>query len=100
MTSGLPLSVGPQAEQETQRSARWYNNESPGLGVAFLEVVQLTLNAVSENPHQFPIVHRDVRRALLKRFPYGIFFRIRPDRIKVIAIVHLSRDPGRWQRRR
>ena len=100
MRSRLPLSVGPQAEHETQRSARWYNNESPGLGEAFLELVQQTLNAVSENPYQFPQVHRDVRRALLKRFPYGVFFRIRPDRIKVLAIVHLSRDPNRWQRRR
>ena len=36
MRSSLPLSVGPQAEKETQRSARWYNNESPGLGEAFL----------------------------------------------------------------
>jgi len=100
MRSRLPLSVGPQAEQETQRSARWYNNESPGLGEAFLDLVQQTLNAVSENPYQFPQVHRDVRRALLKRFPYGIFFRIRPDRIKVLAIVHLSRDPSLWQLRR
>jgi toxin ParE1/3/4 len=100
MTSDLPLSVGPQAEKEAQESARWYNNESLGLGEAFLEIVEQALDAISENPYQFPRVHRDVRRALLKRFPFGIFFRIRPDRIKVLAIVHLSRDPARWQRRR
>jgi len=98
--SRLPLSVGPQAERETQEAARWYDNESAGLGEAFLDVVQQTLEAVVENPFRFPLVHRDTRRALLKRFPYGIFFRIRPDRIKVLAIVHLSRDPSRWQRRR
>lgn len=97
---GLPLSVGPQAERETQEAARWYDSQSAGLGEAFLDVVQQTLDAIVENPLRFPLVHRDIRRALLKRFPYGIFFRLRPDRIKVVAIVHLSRDPSRWQRRR
>jgi plasmid stabilization system protein ParE len=98
--SHLPLSVGPQAERETQEAARWYNNASAGLGEAFLDIVQQTLDAIVENPLRFPLVHRDIRRALLKRFPYGIFFRVRSDRIKLLAIVHLSRDPSRWQRRR
>jgi len=93
------VSIGPQAERETQEAARWYKNESPELGIAFLEVVQQTLQAIGENPLHFPLVYRDTRRALLRRFPYGIFFRIRPEQIKVIAIVHLSRDPNRWRKR-
>ena len=96
----LPLSVNPQAEEETQKAARWYEDESQGLGAAFLELVEQTLTAISENPLRFPLVYRDVRRALLRRFPYGVFFRVRPDRIRVLSIMHLSRDPNRWQRRR
>lgn len=95
----LPLSVNPQAEDETQKAARWYENESQGLGVAFLELAEQTLTAISENPLRFPLVYRDVRRALLKRFPYGVFFRVRANQIRVLAIMHLSRDTSRWQRR-
>jgi len=73
MMSRLPLSVGPQAEPETQRSAHWYNNESPGLGEAFLEVVHQTLNAVSENPYQFPRVHPIVGTRLLGAIRYIVF---------------------------
>ena len=96
----LPLTVVPKAEAEAREAARWYDVESPGLGAAFLEVVTQTLVEIVENPRRFPLIHRDVRRALLRRFPYGIFFRLRPDRIRVIAIIHLSRDPRLWQRRR
>jgi len=89
-----------QAEVETRAAAQRYESESAGLGVAFLEVVGKTLGFIEENPLQFPVVYRDVRRALLRRFPYGIFFRIRPTQIRITAIMHLARDPSRWQRRR
>jgi toxin ParE1/3/4 len=98
--SRLPLSVSPRAEREALEAARWYERESSGLGAAFLEVVEQTLDTVTEAPLRFPLLHRDIRRALLKRFPYGVFFRIQPHRIRVIAILHLTRDPARWQDRR
>jgi hypothetical protein len=94
-----PLSVSPRAEDEAQEAAQRYEGESSGLGVAFLEVVDRTLDLIAERPLLFPVVYRDIRRALTKRFPYGVFFRLRPDRIRVIAIVHLARHPSVWQRR-
>lgn len=95
----LPLSVNPQAEEEARKAAGWYENESQGLGTAFLELLEQTLTAIAENPLRFPLVYRDTRRALLKRFPYGVFFRVPSNGIRVLSIIHLSRDPGRWQRR-
>jgi plasmid stabilization system protein ParE len=95
-----PLEIRPQAEREAREAAQWYQHESPGLGPAFLEVVEHALGRIAENPLQFPVVHRDIRRALLRQFPYGVFFRIRPGAIRVLAIVHLSRDPSTWQKRR
>ncbi len=65
----LPLIVKPRAEQEALEAARWYNQESPGVGAAFLEAVEQGLVAIQENPHRFPRIHRDTRRALLSRFP-------------------------------
>src|SRR5690349_8946961 len=95
-----PLEIRPRAEREIQEAAQWYQHQSPGLGPAFLEVVEHALDRIAENPLQFPIVYRDARRALLRQFPYGVFFRIRPSAIRILAIVHLSRDPAIWQRRR
>lgn len=99
MTS-LPLSVSPRAEEEIREAARFYEERSRGLGAAFLEIVEQALAAVEGNPLRFPVIHRNIRRALLKRFPYGVFFRIRSDQIRVVAVMHLSRSPDRWQRRR
>lgn len=93
------LVVARRASREAAEAASWYEGESPALGRAFLELIDTVLNQVAENPQRFPVVHRDIRRALLKRFPYGVFFRIKPDTIKVVAILHLARHPSRWKRR-
>lgn len=95
----LPLSVRPRAQEEARKAARWYEDHTQGLGAAFLEVLDQTLVKIPENPSRYPAVYRDVRRALLKRFPYGVFFRVKPELIQVIAITHLSRNPAHWQRR-
>jgi toxin ParE1/3/4 len=54
---------------------------------------------MANNPLQFPRVFQDVRRARLHTFPYGLFYRIEPGALMVIACFHASRDPQRWQRR-
>jgi len=95
----LPLSVSPEAEAEALAAARWYEDRANGLGAAFLELVEQSLGSIADKRARFPIVARDVRRALLKRFPFGVFFRVRSDRIKILAILHLSRDPARWRSR-
>ena len=55
---------------------------------------------MSANPLQFPIFHKNVRRALLRRFPYVLFFVIEDDdRLLVIAGIDSSRDPAHWRKR-
>jgi plasmid stabilization system protein ParE len=55
---------------------------------------------ISENPRRYQIAHRDLRRVLLARFPYCVYFREFPEVIIVIACMHGRRDPERWQNRR
>jgi len=57
------------------------------------------LQRIRINPQQFPVIFVDLRRAPLRRFPYGLFFRLRADAIYVIACFHSSRDPQVWRRR-
>ena len=52
-----------------------------------------------ENPRQFPIIFKNVRRALLRRFPYSLFFVVEGDDLTVLACFHASRDPSHWQKR-
>jgi hypothetical protein len=52
-----------------------------------------------KNPRQFPIVYKNASRAVLRRFPYSLFFVMDGDELLVIACFHASRDPSHWQRR-
>jgi plasmid stabilization system protein ParE len=53
---------------------------------------------IAETPFAFPRVHGDTRRAVLRRFPYAIYFRILDDDIVILA-VHGRQDPQRWKSR-
>ena len=78
----------------------WYERESPGLGGHFRNAVNAAVERIAANPGQFPVVHKNIRRALLRRFPYALMFVLEgEDRLTVIARFHSSRDPARWQRR-
>jgi len=77
----------------------WYEGERPGLGRALRTEIDTTVARMAANPFQFPPVHRNVRRALVRRFPYMLFFVVENDLLLVIACFHASRDPQRWQAR-
>jgi plasmid stabilization system protein ParE len=77
----------------------WYESEAPGLGPRFREAVEGLTKRMGANPLQFPVVFKNIRRALLRRFPYSLFFVVDGDDLLVIACFHASRDPAQWQRR-
>ena len=58
------------------------------------------LGLVAANPLLFPLYNGDYRFASLQRFPYSVVYRVRPDRIDVIAVAHSRRSPGYWRGRR
>jgi plasmid stabilization system protein ParE len=57
------------------------------------------LDGIQRNPELRAVIYRNVRRSLLRRFPYAVYYRIEPDRVAVVAIHHTKRDPRRWQSR-
>jgi toxin ParE1/3/4 len=89
----------PEADRELKEARSWYNNVREDLGVRFALAVEATVESISNNPLQFPVVHRNMRRAGVRRFPYGIFFEVREPVILVLACFHGRRDPRRWQQR-
>ncbi|MCI0339567.1 MAG: type II toxin-antitoxin system RelE/ParE family toxin [Planctomycetales bacterium] len=72
----------------------------PGLGRELLLSVDSAVAQLRRNPRAFRIVHKDVRRVLVRRFPYGVFYFTEGERIVVLAVFHGRRDPRVVRRRR
>jgi len=82
-------------------AGQYYNGKVPGLGDAFVDEVEAGVRAIVANPLTWRAVEADVRRYLVNRFPYGIYYSVEPDETIVIwAVKHLRRDPDYWQERR
>ena len=84
--------VRGKAKADIRRAAKWYEYQRKGLGREFIAEVDAALQRIQTNPEQYEIVHREIRRVILRRFPYGVFYRIRTMKISVFAVLHLKRD--------
>ena len=88
----------PQAEQEVLAIQWWYEERHLGLGHRFGQAIHDALTRIAENPLAFPLAHRDIRRAVLARFPYAIYFRAVHAGVVVLA-VHGRQHPSHWKTR-
>lgn len=88
-----------EADRDLTAAALWYELNCPGLGQEFLDEAVLLLRSIADRPAMYPIVWRETHRALMNRFPFGIYFRLSNRNIIVVAIMHGSRHPKNWQLR-
>ena len=84
------------AEYELNEAAQYYNLEDLGLGAAFLEEVDRCLQFIQASPEAGAIFHGTVRRRLLRRFPYGLLYKIKSSGIRILAVMNLRRRPTYW----
>ena len=91
----------PVVQDELLEIRNYYNGESPGLGADFVDEFEHQIAMVAAMPTRWMVVRNDIRRALLKRFPYVIYFRILSDGgIRVIVVKYSRRHPSLgWERR-
>jgi hypothetical protein len=94
------LAIRSDAVDEIANASAWYDEHGPGLGAEFLRAVDVAIEAVRRKPFQHPVVVRDLRRALLRRFPYSIIFAVSDDEVAVVALAHWRQNPRRWRTRR
>ena len=90
----------PAAVEEFVGAVGWYEQQRSGLGTGFATACRSALALIQDRPQVFRLVHGNVRRVLLRRFPYAIFYRYREAELLVVAVMHERRDPRRWQTRR
>jgi plasmid stabilization system protein ParE len=88
-----------EAEADLSEAAIWYQQQQRGLGNEFLDEVLSLFQSIQNHPRAYPIVHREVRRALTNKFPFGVFYRVESDFVVIFAIMHASRNPSRWKKR-
>lgn len=89
----------PLAEEEMNEAARFYEERSPGLGRDFLDQVERTIESIAVHPHSGRQISENIRRRILGRFPFAILYSLEPDRIVIVAVMHLHRQPGYWKAR-
>jgi plasmid stabilization system protein ParE len=94
------LKFSSRALREIGKAQEWYELQSPGLGDEFIAAMELQLKRLEQAPLLYAEVIPNVRRALLPRFPYGLFYAVRGNLIHILAVLHDARNPRRWPQNR
>lgn len=93
------LVIRSEAELDIQDAYQFYEERSQGLGSEFVRSIDACISKIGRNPRAYPTVYRQIRRVLIRKFPYGIFYLVENRKIIVIACFHVKRDPKHWQKR-
>jgi plasmid stabilization system protein ParE len=87
------------ARFDIAEAADWYERQSVGLGVEFVRAVNAMVASIHRNPEQYQRIRGRLRRAALRRFPYGIFYVSSADEVTILGCIHGKRHPRRWRQR-
>ena len=90
----------PEAKQELEAAALWYDQRQPGLGEAFLKEFEAALRRIVAEPKRWRLLGGDNRKLNFHRFPYAIVYSLPADTLLIKAVMHLHRRPFYWQERR
>ena len=91
--------IRPEAELDMSEAASWYEQQQRGLGQEFLDEALAVFMRLGETPLAFELIYRSARRALLRRFPFAVFYTFEDDVVLVVGVLHGSRHPRYWMRR-
>jgi plasmid stabilization system protein ParE len=89
----------PEAEQDLEESAKWYEKQRGNLGFDFLDEVDKKCEIIKEDPLIYEEVYKNLRRVVVERFPFNIFYFVDDSSIIILAVIHGSRHPKKWQKR-
>ena len=89
-----------EAADDVASARRWYDGQRSGLGHDFVRSLEQVVALIAELPDAFPEISTGYRRALLRRFPYALYYRVTGKSVDVIACLHTRRSPTRWRRGR
>jgi plasmid stabilization system protein ParE len=95
----MKYSFHPEALEEYLDAVAYYADIRSQLAESFIKAVETGVENILASPESWQVVGEDVRRHIIRRFPYGIYYSIEDDRIFIYAVMHLSRHPDYWKNR-
>jgi plasmid stabilization system protein ParE len=90
----------PMAEQELNEAIDYYEEIDPALGYDFATEVYAAIQRVVALPAAWIVIDGDIRRSMVKRFPYGVLYSLEDDDIYIVAVMNLRRHPNYWKHRK
>jgi hypothetical protein len=91
--------IAPEVELDISEAYGWYEGYRLGLGEEFLSCVDACIQRICRMPDVYAMVHEEYRRALLRRFPYAVFYEYTEGTVTLYCIFHTARDPEKWRQR-
>lgn len=96
---GAELVLVPEAERDIHEAYDWYEKRRCGLGEEFLSCVDACIQRVCRSPELHAKIYDEYRRAVVRRFPYVVFYEFNENTVTVYCVFHSSRDPQKWRER-
>ena len=94
----LPVVFRRRVKHDLSAAFDWYEGQRSGLGDEFRSSVQSTFKTIELHPELFASVYVEVRRAIVSRFPFAVFYVVEPKRVVVLRVLHMARNPELWPR--
>ncbi len=96
----LKLVFHPDIGQEIKAAYDWYQEKATGLGDDFLAELESSYGAILELPETWPKIRKNFRRFILSKFPFSVIYKQTLNQVIVIAVMHQSRKPYYWVKRK
>jgi plasmid stabilization system protein ParE len=93
------LSIRKEAEADIAEAYQYYESCRENLGLDFMLCIEESFSRIQKNPKQYKVIYKNVHRALVKRFPYGVYYVVLEKTISVLSVMHARKNPGHWQAR-
>ena len=95
----MKITFHPEAEAEFNEAVLWYSKQSLGLDIEFVRCIDEAINRITRNPESFPFTHEQLRKTVIKKFPFIILYESLKDEIRILAVFHIRRNPKQLQHR-
>lgn len=92
--------VLPDAEKDIKETVKFYNENSEELEERFKLSLDFSFTQILQSPKLYPYVKFDIRKFVIKKFPFSIFYIDRKDAIYILAVFHDKRNPKEWKKRK
>jgi toxin ParE1/3/4 len=94
-----PIILAEEARRDALEAFRYYEERQTGLGARFRDHLDVAISRIQRSPERYPLVYRNLRRTLVDRFPYLVFYQMAEDSLLVVAVMHARQNPKTWMSR-